>query len=493
MSKWSTGERKNVPFEEPLFEFIGMLASAVGPNLTKLLQDRFDLTMSCGLNEPLKNALVIIAKHILFWTDFKCRQRRILACLNDNPILETFGNAQTQRDNNSSQYEKFARIPFPPDGSIAGANIDWYLLEKSRVVYRNEVEQNFHVCYQLLAGGGVLKTREIGGVDDPLEWNAPKLRTTRALWPLQIVVAVLHIGNIMINSTHANDATMQNTSQAERACHLLDVPLAEFTRAVLCLRALAGREWASQAHTRRQALDEPAILCKTLYETVSLKKSIPERFDASVRELEGRLEMEQKARVDDYFRTVVFHSLLVISKDQALSSHHHTVIEAVYVSFEDSKPEMYHPRVRYTYSLFSSPDTGVPPSATRHSRRHHQVTCSQLYTRHFCSDNGAMEEGCPPTFIVALIKALGRGLDAEFEPFFPTTLSLILEIKLLNVFLTFGSNIEEHHRLVIPIILKLYKRDATIQLRKKATQMINGLSRWDNLSDHAFRTIHPLI
>ncbi|KAJ3574502.1 hypothetical protein NP233_g1726 [Leucocoprinus birnbaumii] len=58
--------RRNVPSEEPLFEFIGMLASAVGPNLTKLLQDRFDLTMSCGLSEPPKNALVIIAKHILF-------------------------------------------------------------------------------------------------------------------------------------------------------------------------------------------------------------------------------------------------------------------------------------------------------------------------------------------------------------------------------------------------------------------------------------------
>ena len=76
-------------------------------------------------------------------------ERQILQA---NPILESFGNAQTQRNNNSSRFWKIVRITFAPDGSIAGANIDWYLLEKSRVVYRNEGERSFHVFYQLLAG-----------------------------------------------------------------------------------------------------------------------------------------------------------------------------------------------------------------------------------------------------------------------------------------------------------------------------------------------------
>lgn len=52
---------------------------------------------------------------------------------------------------------KFIRIGFTSDGSIAGANIDWYLLEKSRVVSRSEAERSFHVFYQLLGGGGALK------------------------------------------------------------------------------------------------------------------------------------------------------------------------------------------------------------------------------------------------------------------------------------------------------------------------------------------------
>lgn len=59
---------------------------------------------------------------------------------------------------------------------------------------------------------------------------------------------------------------MPDPSQAERVCHLLGIPVAEFTRAVLHPRVLAGREWVSQARTRQQALDELAALCKTLYE-----------------------------------------------------------------------------------------------------------------------------------------------------------------------------------------------------------------------------------
>lgn len=41
-----------------------MLATAVGPNLTKHLHDQLDLMFACGLSEPLVQALVAISLHI---------------------------------------------------------------------------------------------------------------------------------------------------------------------------------------------------------------------------------------------------------------------------------------------------------------------------------------------------------------------------------------------------------------------------------------------
>lgn len=47
-----------------MFQCVGMLAAAVGPNLTKLLHDQLDLMFAYGLSEPLRQALVAIATHI---------------------------------------------------------------------------------------------------------------------------------------------------------------------------------------------------------------------------------------------------------------------------------------------------------------------------------------------------------------------------------------------------------------------------------------------
>lgn len=47
---------------------------------------------------------------------------------------------------------KFIRINFDNSGYIAGANIETYLLEKSRAIRQTHDERTFHIFYQLLAG-----------------------------------------------------------------------------------------------------------------------------------------------------------------------------------------------------------------------------------------------------------------------------------------------------------------------------------------------------
>uniref|UniRef100_M4BZC1 Myosin motor domain-containing protein n=1 Tax=Hyaloperonospora arabidopsidis (strain Emoy2) TaxID=559515 RepID=M4BZC1_HYAAE len=78
-----------------------------------------------------------------------------------NPILESFGNARTLRNDNSSRFGKFLRMFFDSrmEGhavdtllTMVGTSVETYLLEKVRVVHQTNGERNFHVFYELLAG-----------------------------------------------------------------------------------------------------------------------------------------------------------------------------------------------------------------------------------------------------------------------------------------------------------------------------------------------------
>ncbi|XP_033822608.2 myosin, heavy chain 7B, cardiac muscle, beta a [Periophthalmus magnuspinnatus] len=241
-----------------------------------------------------------------------------------NPAMEAFGNAKTLRNDNSSRFGKFIRIHFGPTGKLASADIDIYLLEKSRVIFQQPGERSYHIYYQIMSQKKPELLDMLLVSSNPYDYHfcsqgvttvenlddgQELLATDHAMDILgflpdekygcyKIVGAIMHFGNMKFKQKQREEqAEADGTESADKASYLMGVSSADLIKGLLHPRVKVGNEYVVKGQNVEQVNYAVGALAKATYDRMfkwlvgrinrTLYTSLPRQFFIGVLDIAG--------------------------------------------------------------------------------------------------------------------------------------------------------------------------------------------------------------
>ncbi|MEJ1273101.1 hypothetical protein NN561_003960 [Cricetulus griseus] len=214
-----------------------------------------------------------------------------------NPLLEAFGNAKTVRNDNSSRFGKFIRIHFGTTGKLASADIETYLLEKSRVTFQLKAERSYHIFYQITSNKKpeliemlLITTNpydypfvsqgeiSVASIDDQEELMATDsaidilgFTNDEKVSIYKLTGAVMHYGNMKFKQKQREEqAEPDGTEVADKAAYLQGLNSADLLKALCYPRVKVGNEYVTKGQTVEQVTNAVGALAKAMYEKMFL-------------------------------------------------------------------------------------------------------------------------------------------------------------------------------------------------------------------------------
>uniref|UniRef100_A0AAZ3S8U0 Myosin motor domain-containing protein n=1 Tax=Oncorhynchus tshawytscha TaxID=74940 RepID=A0AAZ3S8U0_ONCTS len=214
-----------------------------------------------------------------------------------NPLLEAYGNAKTVRNDNSSRFGKFIRIHFGTTGKLASADIETYLLEKSRVTFQLADERSYHIFYQVMTNHkpeliemllittnpydfpmisqgqitvtSIVDKDELVATDTAIDILGFTLDEKMGIFKL--TGAVMHHGNMKFKQKQREEqAEPDGTEVADKIAYLLGLNSADLLKALCYPRVKVGNEYVTKGQTVQQVHNSVMALAKSIYEKMFL-------------------------------------------------------------------------------------------------------------------------------------------------------------------------------------------------------------------------------